>query len=597
MLQNIRDNSQGCLSWVIVGLISLTFAVWGVGEFGLSNNERIIAEINGVEIPERDFLEQVNRQKDRLRSMFKNQDLDLSSMLSQIRKSTLQQMIDEELLIQSAANSGMQISNGLLAARIHSFEAFQADGKFSQSVYEQLLQRQGIHPITFEADMRRSILTEQIRQGIIRSALVTDQEQRMILENQQRLISYLIIPTSRFTDTVKITDTEIETYYKENLTQYMTPEQVSIEYIELSNEDIEITQGLEEDAIEQSYNERKELFTTPPEWQARHILLKIAEDTGLMDVELIQTKAKSILAEVKAGEKTFAELASQYSEDIGSKNNGGDLGKFGPSAMVKPFEDAIKTMQVGDISDLVKSRYGYHIIKLEAAIPEIVKPLAEVREQIEQDLSKELTESAFYAQIDELGNLAFENPNSLAAVNETLGLEIKTTELFARGEIHPNDSILSNQKVIKAAFDEAVLKENFNSDVIDIGEQQAIVLRLKDHLPAKDKPLEEVKADILATLTQNKTKAETKSLGESLLEQIKQGTEPSSVIQAQNLTWSTSQLVERQDNTFTQPTILKQAFKMGHPTDDKAIYQSLELSNGDYALIAILEVKDGEKVG
>ncbi len=591
MLQNIRDNSQGCLSWVIVGLISLTFAVWGVGEFGLSNNERIIAEVNDVEIPERAFIEQVNQQKNRLRTMFKNQDMDLSFMQEQIRTNTLRQMIDEELLIQSASNSGMRISNGLLAARIHSFEAFKSDGKFSQTQYEQILQRQGLNPISFEMDMRRSLLAEQIRQGITRSALVTESERRIILENQQRLISYIIVPTSRFADAITISDEEVGTYYKEHAVQYMTPEKVSIEYVELSAKDIVLEEGLDEDSLKQSYQDRKDLFTTPAKWQISHILLEVATDTSLTDTELVADKAREVLSKVKTSEKPFAELAKQFSDEIGSKNKGGSLGWLASGDMVKPFKDAVKTMQVGDISELVKSRFGFHIIKLDDYNPEIIQDFAEVREKIEQDLRKELSESEFYTQAERFSNLAFENPNSLDTLTETLGLTSKTTELFARDDNHPQDSVLSNQKVITAAFGDAVLKDDFNSEVIDIGEQHAVVLRVKNHELAKAKPIEEVKKDIVATLTQDKTKAEVESLGESLLEQVKQGTVP--VIQ--DLAWSTSQLVTRKDNTVV-PAILQEAFKMGHPANDKAIYQSLELDNGDYALIAVLAIKAGEKV-
>ena len=594
MLQNIRDNSQGCLSWVIVGLISLTFAVWGVGEFGLSNNERIIAEVNGVEIPERDFIKQVNQQKNRLRSMFKNQDLDLSFMQDQIRKNTLRQMIDEELLLQSATSSGMRISNGLLAARIHSFEAFKSDGKFSQVIYEQLLQRQGLNPIAFEMDMRRSLLAEQIRQGVTRSALVTDNEQRTILEDQQRSVSYVIIPNSRFTDTVIVSDEEIATHYQENSAQYMIPELVSIEYIELSNKDIDLKEGLDEESLKQYYEDRKETFTTPAKWQASHILIEIAKDATLTDTEFVADKASDILAQLKTGEKSFAELVQQFSDDIGSKDKDGDLGWFGSGDMVKPFEDAVKTMQIGEVSELVKSRFGFHIIKLNDTKPEIVQAFADVRTKIEKDLSKELAESEFYTLADNFGNVAFENPNSLEAIIETMGLISKTTELFSKNDKHPEDSILSNSKVITAAFSDSVLKDSFNSEVIDIGEQRALVLRVKEHKLAKVKPLEEVKNSIKTTLTQNKTEAETKKLGESLLEQIKQNTAPNVVAQNNDLTWSTSQ-VTRQDKTMQQ-AILQQAFKMGHPTNNKAIYQSLELENGDFALIAVSAVKAGEKI-
>ncbi len=593
MLQNIRDNSQGCLSWVIVGLISLTFAVWGVGEFGLSNNERIIAEVNGVEIPERDFIKQVNQQKNRLRSMFKNQDLDLSFMQTQIRENTLRQMIDEELLLQSATNSGMRISNGLLTARVHSFEAFKIDGNFSQVVYEQLLQRQGLNPITFEMDMRRSLLAEQIRQGITRSALVTDNEQRTILENQQRLINYIIIPSSRFTDTVIVSDEEIATNYQENSVQYMIPEQVSIEYVELSSKDIDLKDSLDEEALKQSYEERKELFTTPPKWQASHILIKVAKDATLTDTELVADKARNVLAQVEAGEKSFIELVKQFSDDIGSKDKDGNLGWVSSGDMVKPFEDAVKTMQIGEISKLVKSRFGFHIIKLNDSSPEVVQAFADVRTQIKQDLSKELAESKFYALVDNFGNVAFENPNSLEVITETMGLISKTTELFAKDDKQPEDSILSKSKVITAAFSDTVLKDSYNSEVIDIGEQRVLVLRVKEHILAKAKPIEEVKDSIKTALTQSKTKAEAKKLGQNLLEQIKQNIDPNIIAKNNDLTWLTSQ-VTRQDKTMQQ-AILQQAFKMGHPTTNKSIYQSLELDNGDFALIAVSAVKVGEK--
>ncbi|HHB92260.1 MAG TPA: hypothetical protein ENK59_03490 [Thioploca sp.] len=593
MLQNIRDNSQGCLSWVIVGLISLTFAVWGIGEFGLSNNERIIAEVNGVEIPEEDFIKQVNQQKNRLRSMFKNQDIDLSFMQDQIRKNTLRQMIDEELLVQSATNSGMRISNGLLAARIHSFEAFKSDGKFSQVIYEQLLQRQGLNPIAFEMDMRRSLLVEQIRQGIIRSALVTDNEQRATLENQQRSVSYLIIPSSRFTDKVVVSDEEIANHYQENSIQYMIPELVSIEYIELSNKDIDLKEGLDEESLKQYYEDHKETFTTPAKWQASHILIKIAKDATLTDTELAADKASNILAQIKTGEKSFAELAQQFSDDIGSKDKDGDLGWFGPGDMVKPFEDAVKTMQIGEISELVKSRFGFHIIKLNDAKPEVLQSFADVKTKIKQDLSNELAEAEFYTLVDNFGNVAFENPNSLDAIVETMGLTPKTTELFSKNDKHPEDSILSNSKVITAAFSDSVLKDGYNSEVIDIGEQRALVLRVKEHKLAKAKPLEEVKDSIKIALIKIKTEAEAKKLGEHLLEQIKQNTAPNIVAQDSDLTWLTSQ-VTRQDKTMQQ-AILQQAFKMGHPANNKAIYQSLKLDNGDFALIAVSAVKAGEK--
>jgi peptidyl-prolyl cis-trans isomerase D len=596
MLQSIRDNAQGWLAWIIVILIIIPFALWGIQEYLRPTPKRVIAEVNGVEIPERNFQQQVHQRKQQLREMLRNQNIDLSFMESQIRENTLSQLIEEELLMQTAIDSGMRISDELLQQRIKQIPGFQEEnGTFSQARYEQTLKNQGISPGGFEMEMRRSMLTDQLREGILRSALLTDydQQQRQQLEEQQRYVSYLIIPATRFHKGVVISDTEIENDYKKNLNRYMTPEKVSIEYVELSQENLVTPQQLDEDILKQRYQERKTTFITPAQWKARHILFEVGKSAAAAEIDAAKSKAQQVLTKIRAGE-SFEELAKTFSDDSGSKNQGGDLGWFGPNAMVKPFEEAVKSMKVGEVSEPIQSEFGFHLIKLEDSKPEVTRSFAEVKEELAQELQKEMAESAFYGQVEQFSNLAFEHPNSLEVLAETLKLPLKTTELFERTVSTQANSILSHQPVIDAAFSDTVLKERYNSDVIDIGEQHVVVLRLKDHQPAKSKPLAEVKTEITSILTQEKAKVEAQTLGKTLLTQIKDKRNPDQLVNSYDLQWSPAQWIQRQETTLKQPDIVREAFKMGHPTNHQAIYQGITLSNGDYALVALLDVKAGQ---
>ncbi|EDN68374.1 peptidyl-prolyl cis-trans isomerase D [Beggiatoa sp. PS] len=513
----------------------------------------------------------------------------------EFRHRVLQDMIEEELLVQSAINNGLRISDAFLATRIQSFQAFQDDGKFSPSQYEQVLRYQGMTPTAFEWEIRRSLLTDQIREGVLRSALVTDydEQQRTRFDEQQRSISYLIIPKTRFDKAVTITDADIEKYYQEHLERYKTVEKVRIEYVELSKSDLANAEPLSEEMLKERYQERKASFTTPGRWNARHILIEVGKEASVSDKEEAKQKVQDILAKIKAGE-SVEKLAKQFSDDIGSKNQGGDLGWFDSGTMVKPFEEALKSMKVGDISEPIKTRFGFHIIELVDVQPEKVLPFEQVREQLEADLKNEQADSAFYGQVEQMANLAFENPDNLETLRGTLNLERKTTDWFDKtggSQKNEPDSILSHPKVIEIAFSDEVLKERFNSEPIEIAEQQMVVLRLKEHQPAKARPIDDVKDDIKSALKQERTQAETEKLGSNLLDQIKQKGDPN-VVKEQALNWSTIQWVTRKDNE-PQRVIVEQAFKMGQPAENNAIYQGITLNNGDYALIAVLDIKDG----
>jgi len=593
MLQSIREKAQGWLAWVIVVLISIPFALWGIQRYVNPKSKLVVAEVNGVELPLSEFKNKVRQQERRLQAMWK--DFDISMMEAQIKQSTLEQMIEQELLVQSAAETGFRISDAMLAQQIHGIEAFQQEGKFSQGLYEMLLESQGMSPALFEMEMRRNMLVDQMRQGIVRSSLLTtyDESEQARFDNQQRHLTYLLIPTHRFDETVTIEESDIENYFKENSEKYMTPEKVSIEYVELKQDSLMSEQSVDEDLLQQYYQEHIDSFTTPPEWQARHILIKTKPDFTDDEIEKAKKKVEDLLAKIRAGE-SFEELAKTHSEDTVSAKKGGDLGWFGEGAMVEPFEQALSTLEVKEISEPVKTKFGFHIIQLMDAKPKKVQEFAEVREQLEKDFQQEQAEAEFYSVLDEFGNLAYENSDNLDVLANTLNLKKKNSELFDRTGMKTEDSVLSNRQVIEAAFSDQVLNGGYNSEGIEITDKHVVVLRVKEHVPAKPKLLADVKDSIIATLKKEKTRKQTETLGKTILEEIKQGKDPNEVVKTHELKWLPAQWIGRRDNKLGNAEIAREVFKLGRPEKDKAIYRGMTLNNGDYAVVALLEVKDGE---
>jgi peptidyl-prolyl cis-trans isomerase D len=594
MLQVIRDRAQGFFAWLIVGMITVPFALWGVNEYFQPSHNQAVAEVNGIELSQNEFQNNVQTQKRNLRSRFQN--MDMTPMEAQIKQNVLNQMIDEELLVQTTVQQGLRISDALLAARIREFPSFQQEGQFSPAIYQQALQGQGLTPTGFEAQIRRVLLTDQLREGVSRSVFVTDAEQQQAqrLEEQQRLISYLLVPSSRFSDKVTVSDAEIEKHYQEHTAQYMISEKVSVDYVELEGNKLAASKPVDEALLKQRYEERKASYTTPAQWHARHILLDVPKDAKPEVSDAALKQAKEVLAKIRGG-ADFEATAKEFSKDSSNAKNGGDLGWFGAGQMVKPFEDAVKAMKAKDISEPVKTEFGYHLIQLVEDKPTIVRSFDEVRAELLTAVQKEQAETEFYAQVEQFGNLAFENQNSLDTLLKTMKLEKKSTGLFDRKGIE-KDPILSVPKVLEVAFSDSVLKEGYNSEVVELGTQHVIVFRLKDHEAAKPKALVDVKEEIRKAIKQEKAQTEAKNLGKQLLEAVQKAGDADAVAKQHNLKWADSQWIKRRDPAFKQVELAQAAFKTGRPEANSALYEGVNVgAEGDYAILAVLGVKEPAK--
>jgi peptidyl-prolyl cis-trans isomerase D len=438
------------------------------------------------------------------------------------------------------------------------------------------------------------LVIQQLNQGIASSAFVTKPELDALLrvKLQQRDIGYTLVPVAAYVGDAKVEDKAIEQFYKDNPDHFRTPEQVSVDYLDLSVDNLAKDMHVTEDAVRERYQERAADFTMPEERHACHILIQVASDAPPAKVEAAKKKAEEILARIHKGEP-FAELAKKFSQDPGSAKEGGDLGFFGRGVMDKAFEKAVFALKVGEVSEPVRSTFGFHIIKLEGIRGGERKPFEQVRNQVERDLKRQQAEDKFYSEAETLSNITFEHEDNLTAASQQLHLPIQTTGLFTRDN---GPGIAANPKVREAAFSDDVLSGGKNSEAIEITQDHVVVLHLKEHKPAALRPLEAVREDIRQELRIDAAKTKAKEVGEDIIRRIKGGDDVAAVTAKLKLKWERLGFVTRDDSKIN-PQIIDAAFHLVYSGDAKPVFGGKALSSGDFAVYSVYAVKAGDPAG
>ncbi len=590
MLQLIRERAQGIIVWFILGLVILSLGSFILYGYSPESEKNYVAKVNGDTINQREYQQAYNQFQQRMGANFSTEP----QFQNYVKQTIVNGLVDRELAHQMLNEAGFRVATAQISKQIESAPYFQdaATGKFSVDTYQQALQRIGLTPQAFEQQIAYDISLQLLQQGVARSAFVTDYQtaERLRLENQQRDIGYMVIPHANLLAAVAVSITDIKSYYSAHADQFMTPEAVKVQYVEMSVKDL-AEKTLVNDA------ELKDYFDKNTQMYSQN------------DFASAEKKVKDIALRVKKGE-SFAKLAEQFSEDPGSAKNGGDLGFFGHGAMVKPFDDAVFKLKVGEMSKPVQSEYGYHLIKLEEIKGDqrrarhiLIKPVkvaadfAKVKDKIRHDLQQQRAEQNFFDKADKLDKLSYQNQDSLEPAAEQLGLKIRESDFFTR-QGGPQE--FHNPQVIAAAFGDAVLKRNQNSEVIKLSADHVMVLRLKEHQAAKQKPIEEVSPIIDNQLRREKAREQAYTTAKTIYEKMQAGEKPESFAPSRN--WQRAGFVTRNappatpDKKAVNPVsdeVRRMAFGIPKSSDvNKPAYTLERLGNGDSVVVGVFAVRD-----
>ncbi len=578
MLQAINDRIKGWLGIVVVLLIGLPFALWGIQSYFDDSGPRYAAKVNGVEISTGELEYNVSIQRQKYLKQF-NGRLPFEEKV--LRAQVLNQLINQRLLESATLDEGFRIPDSVLAATIK--QQFTVDGKFDRARLDSALSAMGRSPQQYEYELRNELRIRQLQSAIANSGIVSEAEVNELaaIEQQLRDVSILTFSVDKFAGDYQPDTAEIEEYYKAHQQQFMVPEKVKVDYVELTIDDISQDIDVDEAKVQAMYDEYVASVSSREERKASHILISAGADEA--SKKAARAKLEEIKTRLENGE-SFAELAKNYSQDPGSAEKGGDLDWVAVGDMVKPFESALFSMEKGAVSDIVETQFGFHLIKLADIRSEEVQPLGIKRYEFEEELKADAAASLFYDMSEELANKAYENPDNLDGVVESMGIKLQTSDYFDRQQ---GDGIAENEKVRNIAFSNDVLEQGLNSDVIEITPKHIVVLRLNEHVDAMPIPMEVVTPKIEASLKAKAGLQKTQDAAMKVKQQLEAGATVESVV-SEGVELSQPGAVGRRDFTkVKEPSLINKIFEMSTPVDDKPVIKDTVMLTGDVALIVL----------
>jgi peptidyl-prolyl cis-trans isomerase D len=472
--------------------------------------------------PRREFEQALRDHHERMRGML-GANFD-SAMLDsfEVKNSVLERLIQQRLLQKEAASNGFVVLDSQLVKTIREIPAFQKDSKFSKQQYEELLSSQGLTPVIFESRVRQELLLQQLLDGYSEYGFApkTVAEKVRYLSEVQREINQIKIESEQFLSQVTPEEADINDYYEKHKVDFHLPERARIEYLVLSLEAAAENETVSLESINKYFEENQDEFSQPEERKASHILISVPAAASEDEKKSARDKAENILELLKQNPDTFAEIAKEHSDDPGSAIQGGDLGFFGRGVMVKAFEDKIFSMQSDEISDIVETDFGLHIIKLTDVKEAKRSDLTDVREQIEKKLKIETMSSSFGEIVEDFSNLVYEQGDNLQAVAEKFELTIQSTDWITRNTVEP--PILANEKLLSALFSDESIKNQRNTEAIEVKPDTFVSARIVEHKPATAQSLMVVKDQIVEKLKRQMAQAKAIEEGQEKLARLQE---------------------------------------------------------------------------
>lgn len=598
MLLAIRDRATGWIAWIIVILLIIPFALWGIQEYMGGGSEPVVASVDGHEITRNTLNQRYERV---LRSMSERPE---GAEAARLRRQVLDSMIADYVVVETARDEGMRIPSGEVNASIRQVEAFQVNGKFDQERYVQVLNANRLDPETFWAQQRRDLLRQQLLAAVGESTFVTNAEIDAFIRLRDRKVSlaYIEVPAAKFNESVEVSNDEIQKFYEANADQFKTPEQVKLKYLMLDPASLAAAVDVTDEQLRQMYAERKDSLFQPEQLQAAHILVAVPAGADEATVAAARERAQALRKRIADGED-FAAVAKQNSDDQASAVQGGDLGNITPGSREESFELALAELKEGQVSQPVRTSNGFELIKLVKRTPAGQPSFEQVRERLAQEYRRQQAEERYYRESETLYDLTYENPLTLDVAAKALDLQIQETGWISRDG--SNDGLGAQSEVLDTAFSEESLgggnlADGVNSKLIELKSANddkqfnpVVVFRVADHRPAESKPLEQVRGQIENVLRQRKIREMTNAKAEDLLAQLRGGAQVEAVAKDAGFQVVQAGFVGRSDTTKPQ-SVVEQAFALGKPAPNETRYGVAPLPSGGMAVVAVNEVRDGD---
>ena len=587
MLEVIRKHAQGWPAKIILGVIVLLFALFGIDTYLREVGSNVsVVKVGSNTVSMQEFDNALQNYRNQIQQSQKN--IDQAQLDSpEVKQAVLNRLVNSRLLSAEVARGKFSVSDDTLSNHITNMQEFQENGQFSQEAYNRILTQNRLTTSKFESSIKSDLLAQQVRDGLISLAYQPEKLTNNVIkaQQQQREVTVAELKLSGFADKVKLDEATIKAYYDKNKEKLKSAEQVKIEFVEISS-NANIINGsakVTEADAKQYFDENPSQFQGDEKRRASHILLAFGAAATPEKKAEIRKKAEGILAEVKKSPKQFDVLAKKYSEDPGSAVKGGDLGIFGRGTMVKPFEDAVFTMAPGAISDLVESEFGYHIIKL-TEIKGAAPSFETAKFEIIRMLTEQKAQAKFLEQADGFTNMVYEQSNSLDVAAKTYNTHTTRTDWMNRDQLL---KAFKSEKLVAQVFSGEAIKEHRNTEAIETAPNTLLSARVFEHKPAATLTFEEAKLGVQQFLIQEEAKKQAKLKGETLLAELKAG----KVMSDDSIEWIPPVVVDRKNAQGLTDLTMNQVFKMD--TQKLPAYAGVYDPKNGYLLIKVISVKDG----
>lgn len=582
MLDAIRNHTKGWIAKAILALITIPFALFGIDSyFNDAGSNVAIAKVNGNKISIQEYSNAVDNARNRLQSQ--GQKIDSAILESvEFKQSILDSLITRRLINAEIQRANFRISDAQLSTYILGMPEFQQDGRFSEDIYQKTLAQNRLSTTRFESDRRNELLMQQARDGLMALVSVPKgvTEQALKFAYQQRDVSVAEIKTAQFVEKANVTPEQVKAYYDQHQDKFKVPEQVKLEFALLSAGGLVAQMQVSDEEVKHFYDENVTKFQGDEQRQASHILIGFGVSASAAEKAAAKEKAQSILDQLKKSPNRFEELAIQNSQDPGSASKGGDLGSFGRGAMVKPFEDAVFSMKVDQISDLVESEFGYHIIKLNAVTGQS-SSFESMKPQIKAELLYQKAQAKYAELADDFSNTVYEQSGSLKPVADKFGLQIQPTGWMNREE---GAKFFKSEKFIQSIFSDEVLKEKRNSEAVEVSPNNLVSARVLEYKPEAPRTFDEVKSGIESLLKLEQAIKLASDKGLASLEKLKAGGQDGA------LEWIPTVTIDRRNAQGLTDSVMSQAFKID--TSKLPAYAGYVDGSKSYTIIKVTGVSN-----